>query len=315
MHRAVLWQGLPWSAGEQDKARIKQIKLFWSLRCLLVGSRPCCQLPDKKQEGRRARTDRGSCPHPCPFHLYPARTTLRSPRSTGTCPWSCSRCLEKAHAVPRRGQNTWCSWRSPSSPGTGQPGVTPGTEGTRLCCGSEWGWSPACSSWWYAEEEGGRLAESWDTQCTSQCPTSPGAAGSPGSEREMGAPDMPTARQRHTLQKYRRRGAPHLSKQQHLPVRIESPELLERGVAVAGGPGPRSAAAGPLLCSGRHCPPWHGHGSKRRVNSTPRPSPVGAFLAGLGLLLHCPFPRRLHSVGCFTRQGTSWRAGTTPLDL
>lgn len=158
MHRAVLWQGLPWSAGEQDKARIKQIKLFWSVRCLLVRSRPCCQLPDKKQEGRRARTDRGSCPHPCPFHLYPARATLRSPRGTGTCPWSCSRCPEKAHAVPRRGQNTWCSWRSPSSPGTGQPGVTPGTVGTRLCCGSEWGWSPACSSWWYAEEEGGRLA-------------------------------------------------------------------------------------------------------------------------------------------------------------
>lgn len=36
MHGAVPWQGLLCPAEEEDKAGLKRIKLFWSIRCLLA---------------------------------------------------------------------------------------------------------------------------------------------------------------------------------------------------------------------------------------------------------------------------------------
>ena len=47
-----------------------------------------------------------------------------------------------------------------------------------------------------ARRQGGRPTEAWDTRCTSQCPMSPGAAGSPGSERKTAAANSLTAWQK-----------------------------------------------------------------------------------------------------------------------
>lgn len=181
--------------------------LFWSTRYLLatlVGSRPCCKLPAKKQEGRRAGTDQGSCP-PLPLLSMPCQdcTVPTAPAGLAHILRGLARVPEAARgawgrlvAVPRWGQNAWWSWGDPSSPGAGHPRVAPATVwGGEALLGVRVGLDQPGTSQddplrWHA----GSPAEAWGTQCTSQCP-----AGSPGSERETAATNSLAAWQKMIL--------------------------------------------------------------------------------------------------------------------
>lgn len=184
MHRAVLWQGLPCLAGEQDEARIKPKKFFQSMMLPLDTSgevqallpAPCQNAGGKEGQGRRLTS-----PHPAP--LICALLGLHStygPRRAGMHPRSCSGRLGKARAVPQQGQNSWCSWGNPSSPRAGHPRVAPSVArgeallGVRGCAaGAEPLPVPAGMTPSVAHGQGHSLADAWGAGATSQCPTVP----------------------------------------------------------------------------------------------------------------------------------------------
>lgn len=147
MHRAVPWQGLFCVAGEQDNTRIKPTKLFWSLFTPLVGSRPCCQLPAKKQEGRRAGADQGSrlplppLSVPCQDCTVPVARTGLAHITMGLAgvPGATWGAWGRFELSPSEDKTPGTAGETPSAPEWGTPEWPQMQRGVRLCWGSERG--------------------------------------------------------------------------------------------------------------------------------------------------------------------------------